>query len=250
MRQGNLSKQNIYTLGYIVIIAASIFISTQVRAAAIEVSMGEKYILHEGGFSAAIINEGVDIINILVDLEVYNSNGQKIYQTFFDNTELEAGTGREFAIYHPANLPPGVYRYAVGVFNPGWDGLIEWYDFPRALTVHDPNEPLPELNVTDSAIQSETFSVGQSTLLSATITNTVAPVETLVDLEVYNEAGDKMAQHYVNNVHFASNESRTFNMNTPTDLPPGRYRFAVGIFQPWWSDLMQWRDAEGYFEVQ
>jgi hypothetical protein len=64
----------------------------------------------------------------LVDLEVYNSSGQKVYQKVWDNQDFSANVSRTFSSTWrvPSNLPRGTYTIKVGVFGPAWAGLHAW----------------------------------------------------------------------------------------------------------------------------
>lgn len=75
--------------------------------------------------------------NALVDIEVYNASGRKVYQTYWDGQAFTANTPRTFsrAWQVPANLPAGTYTLKIGVFKPGWAGLLRWNNSARTFTV-------------------------------------------------------------------------------------------------------------------
>jgi hypothetical protein len=72
-----------------------------------------------------------------VDIEVYNSAGQKVYQSFWDGQSFKANTTRTFrATWRvPANAAPGTYTVKIGIFKPGWAGLVLWNNGARTFTV-------------------------------------------------------------------------------------------------------------------
>lgn len=65
----------------------------------------------------------------LVDFEVYNTAGSKVWTKWWDNQTL---TGRaqaysaQWAI--PTNQAAGAYTFKVGIFSPGWTTLYAWND--------------------------------------------------------------------------------------------------------------------------
>ncbi len=58
----------------------------------------------------------------LVDMEVYNASGTKVYQAFLDNRFMQGNVWHDYTFRWttPPNLPSGVYTVRVGVFSPGW----------------------------------------------------------------------------------------------------------------------------------
>ncbi len=73
----------------------------------------------------------------LVDIEVYNSSGQKVYQTYWDNQSFSANVTKSFSRSWrvPSNLPRGTYTLKIGVFRTGWAGLNHWNDQAATFTV-------------------------------------------------------------------------------------------------------------------
>ena len=73
----------------------------------------------------------------LVDIEVYDSLGNKVYQVWWDNQPFTAGLTRSFGNRWtvPANLATGLYTVKIGVFAPGWNGLYSWNNKAGTLTV-------------------------------------------------------------------------------------------------------------------
>ncbi|MBX4215648.1 hypothetical protein KW797_01725 [Candidatus Parcubacteria bacterium] len=74
--------------------------------------------------------------NILVDAELHNSAGTKVYQTYNDNLSFTSGspsTNLNFSM--PAGLPPGTYTWKIGVFEAGWTKLLHWYDKAQVVTI-------------------------------------------------------------------------------------------------------------------
>ncbi|MEO8539777.1 MAG: hypothetical protein ABI577_08560 [bacterium] len=73
----------------------------------------------------------------LVDVEVYNSAGQKVFQQYWDNQAFNANVTRTFSTAWtiPSTLPTGTYTLKVGVFAPGWAGMFAWNNSAATFTV-------------------------------------------------------------------------------------------------------------------
>ena len=66
----------------------------------------------------------------LVDVEVYDANGNRIGQQFFDGQAFKAGVTRSFTfgMTIPSNAATGTWTVKVGIFNSGWAGMLAWDD--------------------------------------------------------------------------------------------------------------------------
>lgn len=73
----------------------------------------------------------------LVDIEVFH-NGSKVGQAFYDNQHFLAGETKKYA-FDFTMLTGGDYDISVGIFKPGWNGLIRWYGQMEIFTVGDNN---------------------------------------------------------------------------------------------------------------
>ena len=64
----------------------------------------------------------------LIDVEVYNASGARVFQTYADNRILEANGSNvmHFRWTLPAGLAPGTYTVMVGAFSPGWGTVYAW----------------------------------------------------------------------------------------------------------------------------
>jgi hypothetical protein len=74
----------------------------------------------------------------LIDIEVYGPNGAKVFQQYYDNVSLTAGTYQSY-INHwavPADLALGTYTVKVGVFTPGWSTLLYWNNEAATVVIY------------------------------------------------------------------------------------------------------------------
>jgi hypothetical protein len=74
---------------------------------------------------------------VLVDFEIYDESGNKVWQHFHDNVTVPGGA--EFSqmttLSVPDWLPPGQYSYKSGVFSAGWGTVYAWNDDAGTLTI-------------------------------------------------------------------------------------------------------------------
>jgi hypothetical protein len=76
---------------------------------------------------------------VLVDLEIYDAKWRKVYQTWWDDQAVTAGQARTFRDRWvvPSALPTGTYYVMVGIFDPGWSGLLSWNGAAATIRVDD-----------------------------------------------------------------------------------------------------------------
>jgi hypothetical protein len=72
---------------------------------------------------------------VLVDFELYDGSGQKVWQEFHDNLTLAAGAAYTDTAYLREPLPSGTYVLKTGVFAPNWASLHIWNDAAGTLTI-------------------------------------------------------------------------------------------------------------------
>ncbi len=78
--------------------------------------------------------------NGLIDLEVYDERGQKVFQKFIENQTWTAGEARELAASWTPERP-GNYVARVGVFSDGWSQTLAWQNEAAQFSVRA--EPVP-----------------------------------------------------------------------------------------------------------
>jgi len=75
--------------------------------------------------------------NALIDLEVYDASGAKVFQQAWDNQSFTAGQTTSYSAKWavPATSAKGVYTIKIGVFATGWTRLYSWNNGASTLTV-------------------------------------------------------------------------------------------------------------------
>jgi hypothetical protein len=187
---------------------------------------------------------------VLVDVELYDPAGTKVFQQFWDNQAFSAGQTRTYTASWsvPATAASGAYSIAVGVFSPGWGTLNNWNGSagtlsvssaapaatatatpvpptptpvpPTATPVPPTPTPVPPTatpvppavpSFKTSASTSKTSVAHASAVgITASVTSATA-TNALVDVEVYGPAGTKVFQASWDNQAFAANQTRTFS---------------------------------------
>jgi hypothetical protein len=72
---------------------------------------------------------------VLIDLELYDSDGHKLAQAFQDKVIIPAHKSVDMSLTPPATLSAGTYYYSVGIFTSDWKGLVHWYDRVQSFTI-------------------------------------------------------------------------------------------------------------------
>ena len=80
------------------------------------------------GETATITVTSATATTLLVDVEVYSPNGDKVTQQAADNQSFAAGETKQYTVPWTTWNQKGDYVVKVGVFNPGWGPLIKWND--------------------------------------------------------------------------------------------------------------------------
>jgi hypothetical protein len=97
--------------------------------------------------SGSVTNTGGTVTGAIVDIEVYNQAGSKIFQQSFDNQTLTNGQSKSYTATWPG-AGPRTYHVAVGVFNNNWTQNYFWNGSAANITLQTsitppPNTPPP-----------------------------------------------------------------------------------------------------------
>lgn len=65
----------------------------------------------------------------IVDVEIHDLSGTKVFQRWFDQVQLDEGrTGAYSVVWPVPAATPGTYVVRIGFFRPHWGGLLAWND--------------------------------------------------------------------------------------------------------------------------
>jgi len=70
----------------------------------------------------------------------------------------------------------------------------------------------------------------------------------IVDVEIYNESGQQVFQHFFENQSFGSGETKQY-MPTWNAAAAGLYRVAIGVFTAGWSNVVHWNNEAATIAV-
>lgn len=84
--------------------------------------------------TSTIINNGTGEEPVLVDMELYDENGVKVGDSVYESEILPIGVETDYTLVHTVTTP-GIYRLALGLIYPGWQGLHEWTSEALLFTV-------------------------------------------------------------------------------------------------------------------
>lgn len=115
----------------------------------------------------------------LIDVEIYDRSGRKVFQKYWDNQTLSSGrTHLVTTNWATGGRPAGSYTVKIGVFGTGWRSLIHWNGQAAAvnLTTVAPTTTAP----TTTTVAPTTTAPATTTTTTTTLapTTTVAPTTT------------------------------------------------------------------------
>ena len=93
-----------------------------------------------GALLTATVLTSAGLAGAVVDFEVYNAAGNRVYQAWQSPVTLAPNTARTFTTTWtaPANQPAGAYRLKMGVFGSGWTPLYAWNDTSGTVVIGPP----------------------------------------------------------------------------------------------------------------
>jgi hypothetical protein len=210
---------------------------------------------------------------VLVDLEVYDPSGTRVFQQAWDNQAFNANQARVFnstAWQPPSTAAIGTYTLAVGVFSPGWGTVNNWnpnagsFSVTRAANptntaIPTPtNTPVPPVTTPQTTQAFTTGAAGAPANVVRgkpetinTWVKSAAAGSVLIDVEVYDSTGARVFQRTFDKQSFSAGETRTFQSTwiVPTSARVGTYTVKIGVFSPGWGTVYNWNDRAATFTV-
>ncbi len=187
------------------------------------------------------IKPNTAVSNSIVDIEIYNSNNQRVFQKFYENQNLNANTDNNFKTNFTPNAL-GNYTIKAGLFNNNWSVLYKWEGQVKDFTVVNQPvvnpKPQPPVN-TSYTIQSSVSNnplVNQAINISTNFTSNTNLNNVIIDIEVYNSSNQKVLQQFYEGQSLAANTAKTYNLNFNTPNT-GEYTIRAGIFNNTWGNL-------------
>jgi hypothetical protein len=207
--------------------------------------------------------------NALVDVEVYDPAGTRVFQQFWDNQAFTAGQTRTFPSTWqvPAGAALGTYSITIGVFSPGWGTVYNWNaaagsfgvtatavatstptlvptNTPTARPTNTPT-PLPVNTATPVATSTQapvqrsyttsasaspaTATRGTSTVSIQASVKSATASSALIDVEVYNASGALVSQRVWDAQAFTAGQTRTFTTTWAVPLTASPGTYTIKV---------------------
>lgn len=105
--------------------------------------------------------------------------------------------------------------------------------------------------VTSATALPATSAPGQTVAITASVQSSAAANNMLVDLEIYNASGTKLAQTFDQGQSFTSSQTRSYSWSykIPAGTPSGKYTLMVGVFTAGWAADVYWNSAAALFTI-
>jgi len=187
--------------------------------------------------------------SLLIDLEIFNQNGQKVFQDYRDNQTVQAGQKLTvpFTWTAPANLPNGRYIVSLGVFGAGWGAYYKWHAGAATFTV---SSQLTEFT-SSASVGPEVIIQGGTAEIKATV---AAPADTnaLVTIGVLDSAGTSVfTQEFANQALVAGQVKQLMaNWAIPAHAAAGPYQVVVGVYNADKTQTLHLNNSAASFTVK
>lgn len=188
---------------------------------------------------------------LLVDVEVYDPAGTKIYQKLFDNQTQTAGSAKSYEVAWavPSSAVAGTYRTQVHLFGAGWSSY-ETAGKSANFTVKAADEPVPAFTSLATATPA-VANQGEAVTVNASLTSTInATADVVVKLVAPNGVT-------VHEEAFAAQSSAagvattlTTAWTAPADAALGTYKIGVAARKADGSLIYHTAEAAGQFTVK
>jgi hypothetical protein len=182
----------------------------------------------------------------LVDFEVYDSGGQRVWQTWKGRKALTAtGDTVHTRWVVPRALPAGVYTLKVGVFSAGWGKIYGWKDDALTFLVTGAQSgcnAAPIVSFGTATASSAVPAPGATVTFAARLRASCLALG-LVAFQVYSPAGRRVWQSWQDRV-VLTRRTRVFaaTWKLPRRLGAGTYTLKLGVFGVGWLRLYAWND--------
>ena len=189
----------------------------------------------------------------LLDFEVYDGSGHKVWQSWQDNQSL-TGQAQTFKATWtpPATQAAGTYTLKVGVFGTGWSSLYGWDGSAATFKIAPAVAACagsPGITFGSGSASPASLAPGGTTTLSATLTASCA-TSALIDFEVYDASGNQVWQTWQDNQSLTG-QAQTFSSRwtVPSGQAAGTYTLKIGVFGTGWSAFYAWNNSAAHVSV-
>lgn len=206
--------------------------------------------------TTSVKNSGSLASGIIVDMEVFNSAGTRVFQQYTPGNNFGSGESKTFQWFWstPANQAAGTYTVKIGVFTDHWVTLLLWNNSADTFSVGQSTPGIAfaigNISASPTAIQR-----GGTLSVTAAVTNTGTSAASGINvlMSLTNPLGNDFPgnQVIIENQSFAAGQTRTltFQWTAGTNAAMGAYTVGIGAFNANWSTLYVWKNAGSAFTV-
>lgn len=197
--------------------------------------------------TANVTNSGTDSLsNGIVDVEIWDADTDtKLTQQYWTGQTILPGTTSTYTwTWTAPATASGSYVVKIGVFTASWADTLHWNGHAAAIEVGT-----PEFELSASARPAK-VQAGGPTTITVTATNVGGALDNaIVDAEVYNSAGTKVAQQYWTGQTFVYGDTKTYTWSWTAPSTLGTYTIKVGVMDAGWDTTYEWNNNAGSIVV-
>src|SRR5262245_20597632 len=198
--------------------------------------------------TTSVKNNGTLASGIIVDVEIFNSGGTKVFQNYVPGNTFATGETKRFDFFWTtaANQPAGPYTVKVGIFTDHWTSLLLWNNSADTFMVAA-SSPGVAFSIGNITANPTSFAAGGSVSVTAVVTNTGSSGASGINvlLHLADPFGNDFAnnQIIIENQNFGAGQTRTFTFQwtSPGNATHGAYTASIGAFNASWSQLYAWK---------
>ncbi len=130
--------------------------------------------------------------------------------------------------------------------------FIAWFTIMLTALLFMPYPALAAgFQVTSASAVPATTTPGQNVTLKASVQASVAANNMVVDFEIYNATGSRIAQTFYQGQNFAAGRTipYTWNYTVPAGTAAGTYTLKLGIFTAGWASNPYWNNTVSSYQV-
>jgi mannan endo-1,4-beta-mannosidase len=201
---------------------------------------------------ASTISAGTAISGVNVDIGIWNPWGSRVAQHVVSAQTFAAGQSRSYSWGWavPPGLAAGTYRVSVGLFNSNWTTDYVWVNQADTFVVQ--GSAAASFSTGPTSVSPNPVWRGQTVTVNTAVRSATAISGILVDMEIYDSQGRKVAQQVLTNQSFAAGQTRGYTHRwwVPTNGSTGTYTVRIGIFNGSWTTRYLWVSGAGSFTVR
>jgi|GEM_PF-879714 len=199
--------------------------------------------------SVTVQNTGSAQTNRIVDLEVYNSENQKVYQQVFENQTLPAqGVSQFQAVWFP--VLSGHYTIKVGIFSSNWSQNYYWNNTAGSIVVGQASTAVDLASFSATAEAPSLVTTHTPVQVVADVINTGSAISGVQsDVEIYDANYQQVYQRVFVSQSFTAGERKQLPVEW-TPVTAGMYHIRVGVFNSDWSRNYVWNNLAAVFSAQ